>query len=79
MGGEDENIVLLAIETCDRDHPQPFKVMVITKDVCAHFGEQLLIVVQGIERMWIQESSSLKQRIREVSQSGVTLPKHNQV
>ena len=34
LGGEDDNVQLFAIETCEHgEHPQPFKVLAITKEV----------------------------------------------
>lgn len=33
LGGDEDNIQLFAVETCEHgEHPQPFKVFVITKE-----------------------------------------------
>ena len=41
LGGDEDNIQLFAIETCDHgDHPQPYKVLIITKDVCGMMRER---------------------------------------
>ena len=54
LGGDEDNIQLFAIETCDHgDHPQPYKVLIITKDVCGmRERRQSIEKRQGEEGRW---------------------------